>query len=31
MKITFSGEQGADWGGLLRDFFVEISRAMFDR
>lgn len=31
MKITFRGEQGADWGGLLRDFFVQISRAMFDK
>ena len=31
MKVTFHGEPGADWGGLLRDFFIEISKAMFDR
>lgn len=31
MKVTFHGEPGADWGGLLRDFFIEISKAILDR
>lgn len=31
MEIAYSGERGMDWGGLLRDFFIEISKAMFNR
>lgn len=31
MEVTFQGEPGADWGGVQRDFMIEISKAMFDR
>lgn len=31
MEVTYNGEIGMDWGGLLRDFFIKISRAMFNR
>ena len=28
--MTFEGEAGIDVGGLLRDFYTELSRAMFN-
>lgn len=30
LKIEFTGEVGIDAGGLRRDFFIELSKAMFD-
>lgn len=30
LKVNFVGEQGSDLGGLSRDFFTELSRAMFN-
>lgn len=28
-NITFKGEAGIDAGGLIRDFFIELSKQMF--
>ena len=30
LHVDFTGERGADAGGLTRDFFIELSRAMFN-
>lgn len=30
MHVDFIGEKGADAGGLTRDFFIDLSRAMFN-
>ena len=30
MNIQFQGERGQDAGGLTRDFFIELSRQMFN-
>jgi len=30
LYIEFVGEAGVDAGGLARDFFIELSRAMFN-
>ncbi|TNV74568.1 hypothetical protein FGO68_gene5813 [Halteria grandinella] len=30
LHISFTGERGQDAGGLTRDFFIELSRAMFN-
>ena len=30
LKIEFIGEVGIDAGGLRRDFYIELSKAMFD-
>ena len=30
LRITFVGERGIDAGGLTRDFYIELSRAMFN-
>jgi E3 ubiquitin-protein ligase HUWE1 len=30
LHINFTGEGGQDAGGLTKDFFIELSRAMFD-
>ena len=29
LRVDFIGEKGQDAGGLTRDFFIELSRAMF--
>jgi len=30
LKIEYVGEKGLDAGGLTRDFYIELSRAMFN-
>lgn len=30
LEIAFTGERGQDVGGLTRDFFIELSREMFN-
>jgi E3 ubiquitin-protein ligase HUWE1 len=30
LRIDYTGERGIDAGGLTRDFYVELSRAMFN-
>lgn len=30
LEISFTGERGQDVGGLTRDFFIELSREMFN-
>jgi E3 ubiquitin-protein ligase HUWE1 len=30
LHISFTGERGQDAGGLTRDFFIELSREMFN-
>ena len=30
LSITFKGEQGTDAGGLTREWFLELSKAMFN-
>jgi len=30
LHISFTGERGQDAGGLTRDFFIELSRQMFN-
>jgi E3 ubiquitin-protein ligase HUWE1 len=30
IKVDFAGERGMDVGGLTRDFFIELSKEMFN-
>lgn len=30
MRVEFTGERGQDVGGLTRDFFIELSKEMFN-
>jgi hypothetical protein len=30
MKVTFEGEEGMDGGGLSKDWFLEVSKSIFD-
>ena len=30
LHINFTGERGQDAGGLTRDFYIELSREMFN-